>query len=205
MNRLFKKYSTLTISRFVRQSGDYFKYCTLSLWLNCSCRCSARVWQRKYDKTKRTEREKKKRENEILPISALFLNVNWQDDRLQWKWVVRWPRYRQYPVPQSSAPRNRRKPSRWIALSFLNIFSLFYWRYASYNIIIRWPRYRQTLRYATERRKPYSSISQDACNCTFLTAFNFGYECASDLISFPVDQKYEIINEIDKNLANHGR
>ena len=26
-----------------------------------------------------------------LPISALFLKVNWHEERLQWKWVVRWP------------------------------------------------------------------------------------------------------------------
>ena len=26
-----------------------------------------------------------------LPMSALFLKVNWQEERLQWKWVVRWP------------------------------------------------------------------------------------------------------------------
>ena len=46
-----------------------------------------------------------------LPISALFLKVNWHEDLLQWKCVVFWSRYMQYSVPQSSAPRNRRNPS----------------------------------------------------------------------------------------------
>ena len=52
-----------------------------------------------------------------LPISALFLKVNWHEDLLQWKCVVFWSRYMQYSVPQSSAPRNRRNPSLWMALS----------------------------------------------------------------------------------------
>ena len=47
-----------------------------------------------------------------------------------------------------------------------------------------------------------------AWNCKSLSAFNFCYECARDLISFPVDQKYEIINENDKknwkSNQNHG-
>ena len=33
-----------------------------------------------------------------------------------------------------------------------------------------------------------------------LSALNFCYECARDLVSFSVDQKYEIINENYKNL-----
>ena len=32
-----------------------------------------------------------------------------------------------------------------------------------------------------------------------VTVHNFCYECARELLSFPVDQKYEIINEKDKN------
>ena len=38
-----------------------------------------------------------------------------------------------------------------------------------------------------------------AWNCKSLTAYNFCYECAREIISFPVDQKYEIINENDNN------
>ena len=33
-----------------------------------------------------------------------------------------------------------------------------------------------------------------------LTTYNFCYICARDLISFPVDQKYESINENDKKI-----
>ena len=35
-----------------------------------------------------------------------------------------------------------------------------------------------------------------------LTAYNFCYECATDLISFPVDHKYEIRHEYDKRIEN---
>ena len=35
-----------------------------------------------------------------------------------------------------------------------------------------------------------------------LTTYNFCYECARDLISFPVDQKYELRHENDKKLEN---
>ena len=34
-------------------------------------------------------------------------------------------------------------------------------------------------------------------NCKSLTDYNFCYECSRDLISFPVDQKYEFVNEIE--------
>ena len=44
------------------------------------------------------------------------------------------------------------------------------------------------------------SIFKIALNCKSLTAYNFCSECARDLTSFPVDQKYELINENDKKM-----
>ena len=38
----------------------------------------------------------------------------------------------------------------------------------------------------------------------FLIPFKSCYECASDLISFPVGQKYEIINANEKNFENRS-
>ena len=40
----------------------------------------------------------------------------------------------------------------------------------------------------------------NAWNCKSLTAYYFCYECARDLISVPVDQKYEMI--IKKKIEN---
>ena len=37
---------------------------------------------------------------------------------------------------------------------------------------------------------------------TAVVAYNLCYECARNLISFPLDQKYEIINEIDTKIEN---
>ena len=34
-------------------------------------------------------KDQNRREGLDLPMSALFLKVNWQEERLQWKWVVR--------------------------------------------------------------------------------------------------------------------
>ena len=45
-------------------------------------------------------------------------------------------------------------------------------------------------------------FSKFARICKSLIAYNFCYECARDLISSSVDEKYEIINEIDKNFEN---
>ena len=39
-------------------------------------------------------------------------------------------------------------------------------------------------------------------NQNLINDYNFCYECARDLISFPVDQKYDIINQNDKNYEN---
>ena len=41
----------------------------------------------------------------------------------------------------------------------------------------------------------YGDSYLHAWNCKSLTAYNFGYDCARDLISFLVDQKYEVITE----------
>ena len=43
-----------------------------------------------------------------------------------------------------------------------------------------------------------------AWNCKSLNAYNFCCECVKDLISFPVDQRYEIIIENDKNIENRS-
>ena len=46
----------------------------------------------------------------------------------------------------------------------------------------------------------FYAINLHAWNCQSSTTYNFCHECARDLISFQVDQKYEMICENDKNI-----
>ena len=55
----------------------------------------------------------------------------------------------------------------------------------------------------------YAKCNEDsylhAWNCKSLTAYNVCNECARDLISFPVDQKYKIINGNYNKIENRPR
>ena len=156
----------------MRQSRNYFKYCTFDLWLNRSCRCSARVRQRKYDKTKRTEREKKKRKRNLTHIGLVL-----ECELTGWPVAVEvsGPLTAVQTVP-GTAVLGAAEPEETLTLDSV-VFPKHFTVVMHFLILL----------YVDHGTK--ETLEFNISGYMKLQIFNFGYECASDLISFSVDQK----------------